>query len=139
MRKTILQEQQSCSAQKTARRNTKYSRSETILKITLLAKDIAFPKWSVWLKIKNAKNMRKNILQEHQSCSVQKTVRKNAKYSRNETLSKIGHLAKTISPAKWSGWTKNEKCQKDAKNHPTRTVELFCAKDGAKKRQIFEK
>ena len=41
--------------------------------------------------------MRKTILQEHKSCSVQKTARKNTKYSRNETILKIGHLAKAIA------------------------------------------
>ena len=57
--------------------------------------------------------MRKTILQEHRSCSVQKTAPKNTKYSRNETILKIGHLAKaiahakTIAFAKWSVWVKN--------------------------------
>ena len=64
-------------------------------------------------KIKNPKNMRKTILQEHYSCAVQKIVRKNKKYSRNETILKIGHLAKAIAHAKarafakWSVWVKN--------------------------------
>ena len=51
-------------------------------------------------KIKNAKNMRKTVLQERYSCSVQKTVRKNTKYLRNEKILKIGHLAKAIFHAK---------------------------------------
>ena len=65
---------------------------------------------------------------------MQKTARKNTKYSRNETILKIGHLAKAIAHAKaiafakWSVWVKNKKCQKDAKNDSTRTLELFCAK-----------
>ena len=56
---------------KTVRKNTKYSRNEAILKVGHLAKAIAhakaiaFAKWSVWAKIKNAKNMRKSIVQEH--------------------------------------------------------------------------
>ena len=56
MRKTILQEQQSCSVQKKARKSTKYWINETILKISHLAKAIAhakaitFAKWSVWVK-----------------------------------------------------------------------------------------
>ena len=58
-------------------------------------------------KIKNAKNVRKTILQEHYNCSVQKTARKNTKYSRNETILKIGHLARAIAHAKWSVWVKN--------------------------------
>ena len=61
----------------------------------------------------------KTILKEHYSCSVQKTVRKNNKYSRNETMVKIGHLAKAIADpkalthAKCSVWVKNLKCQKN--------------------------
>ena len=63
--------------------------------------------------------MRKTILQDHYSCSVQKTAAKNPKYSRNETILKIGHLAKAIAHAKaightkaiafakWSVWVKN--------------------------------
>ena len=52
-----------------------------------------------------------NILQEHNSCSLQKTARENTKYSRNETILKSGHLAKAIAHAiafaKWSVWVKN--------------------------------
>ena len=57
--------------------------------------------------------MRKPILQEQHSCFVQKTARKNTKYSTNETIFKIGHLAKVIAHAKaiafakWSVWVKN--------------------------------
>ena len=55
MRKTILQDYKSSFVQKTARQNTKYSRNETILKISYLAnaiahaKAIALAKWSVWV------------------------------------------------------------------------------------------
>ena len=57
--------------------------------------------------------MRKTMVQDYYSCSVQKTARKNTKYWRNETISKIGHLAKAIAHAKsiafakWSVWVKN--------------------------------
>ena len=44
--------------------------------------------------------MRKTILEEHQSCCVQETARKNIKYQRNETILKIGLLAKAIAHAK---------------------------------------
>ena len=63
--------------------------------------------------IKNAKHIRKTILLKRYSCSVQKTAPRNTKYSRNETILKIGHLAKaiahakTIAFAKWSVWVKN--------------------------------
>ena len=57
--------------------------------------------------------MRKTMLQDYMSCSVQKTARKNTKYWRNETNLKMGHLAKAIAHAKsiafakWSVWVKN--------------------------------
>ena len=76
---------------------------------------------------------------------MQKTARKNTKYSRNETILKVGQLAKAIAHAKsmafakWSVWDKNYKCLKYAKNHSTMSLELFCAKDRSKKHQIFEK
>ena len=38
---------------------------------------------------------------------VQKTARKNTKYSRNETILKIGHLTKAIDFVKWSVWVQN--------------------------------
>ena len=58
-------------------------------------------------KNKNSKNMPKNILEEQENCSVQKTDRKSTKYSRNETILQIGHFAKAIAFAKWSIWVKN--------------------------------
>ena len=86
MRKTILQQHYCCAVPKTAPKNTKYSRNETILKISHLAKAIphaeaiAFEKLVIFgQKIKNSKNMRKTILQQHCSWSVQKTAPKNTK------------------------------------------------------------
>ena len=60
-----------------------------------------------------ARNMCKTVVQEEQSCSVQKNAGKNTKYSRNETILKMGHLSKAIIHAKaiafekWSVWVKN--------------------------------
>ena len=51
--------------------------------------------------------MSKSILQIICSCSVQKAAPKNIKYSRNETILKIGHHAKAIAYAKSSLWFKN--------------------------------
>ena len=57
--------------------------------------------------------MRKTILQDYKSGSAKKSARKSTKYSRNETILKIGHLAKAIPHAKaipfakWSLWVKN--------------------------------
>ena len=58
-------------------------------------------------KIKIPKNMSKSILQIIYSFSVEKTARKNNKYSRNESILKIGHHAKAIAHAKSSLWLKN--------------------------------
>ena len=76
---------------------------------------------------------------------MKKSARKNTKYSRNETILKIGHLAKAITYAKaiafakWSFWVKSSKFQKHLKNHSARTLQLFCAKNRSKKHQIFDK
>ena len=51
--------------------------------------------------------MSKSFLQIIYSCSVQKTAPENIKYSRNETILKIGHHAKAIADAKSSLWVKN--------------------------------
>ena len=58
-------------------------------------------------KIKILKNITKSILQIIQSCSVQKTAPKKTKYSRKETILKIGHHAKAIAHVKSSLWLKN--------------------------------
>ena len=50
MPKMNLQEQLKCSVQKTARKNSQYSRNETILKIEHFGKSIAHAKWAVWVK-----------------------------------------------------------------------------------------
>ena len=108
MPKTILQEHQSCSLQKRPRKNTKYSRHETILKIVYLAKAIAhakargFPKRSVWVKDKKCRKHAKN----HSATALELfsgengIEKKNPKYSKNETVLKIDHLAKAITHAK---------------------------------------
>ena len=57
-------------------------------------------------KIKIPKNMLKSILQIIYSCSLQKTAPENTKYSRNESIFKIGDHAKAIAHAKSSLWLK---------------------------------
>ena len=86
----------SFSVPKTAQKNTKHSRNETILKIGHHAKVIAHAKFSLCSKIKISKNMLKSILQIIYTSCVQKTDRKNTKYSRNKTILKIGHHAKAM-------------------------------------------
>ena len=118
-KKQIYKNSRVVLSKNTSRKNTKYSTNETILKIGHVAKAIAhaeaiaFAKWSVWVKNVKCQKHGKMILQEHSSCSVQKTAPKNTKYSRNETILKIGHLAKPIAHVKgkafkkWSPWVKN--------------------------------
>ena len=93
--------------QKTAPKNTKYSRNETILKIGHHAKAIAHANPHFGSKIKIPKYMSKSILRMVSSCSVQKAAPRNTKYSRNETILKIGHHAKAIAHAESSLWVKN--------------------------------
>ena len=100
MSKSILKIIYSCSVQKPARKQTKYSRNETILKIGHHAKAMQNPNFG--LKIKIPKNISKSILQISHIFSGQKTARKNTKYSRNKTILKFGHHAKAIAHAKSS-------------------------------------
>ena len=51
--------------------------------------------------------MSKFFLQMIWSCSLEITAPKNTKYSRNETILKIGHHAKAIAHEKSSLWVKN--------------------------------
>ena len=83
--------------------------------------------------------MSKSILQIIYSCSVRKTTPKKTKYSRNETILKIGHNAKAIAHAKSSLWLKNSNSKKHVKIHFTNHLQLFCAKNRSKKNQLFEK
>ena len=80
-------------------------------------------------KIKIPKNMSKSILQIIYSFFAQKTALKNTKYSRNETILKIGHHAKAIAHAKSSLWVKNQNPKKHVKIHSTNHLQLFSAKN----------
>ena len=60
MPKMNLQEQLSCSVQKTAEKNSQYSRNEIILKIDHFGKSIAYAKWAVWVKNYFLHNYAKN-------------------------------------------------------------------------------
>ena len=79
------------------------------------------------------------ILQARYSCCVKKTAGKNTKYSRNETILKIGRLAKAIDFARWSVWVKKSKGQKRVKKDSTSTLELSGGKNRWKKHHILEK
>ena len=89
--------------QKTARKNTKYYRNETTLKFGHLAKAIAFAwaitfaKYSILGKNLNCLKHVKIDVQGYWKYSVQKTARKYTKYSKNETILKVGPVAKAIA------------------------------------------
>ena len=79
-------------------------------------------------KIKIPKNMSKSILQIIYSCSLQKTAPKNTKYSRNESIFKIGHHAcKGYSPCKILTFAQKLKFQKTCQNpfYKSFTVVLY--------------
>ena len=77
--------------------------------------------------------MSKSIPQIILSCCVLKTAPKSTKYSRNETILKIGHYAKVIALAKSSLWVKSENSKKYVKIHSTKHFELLGAKNRCKK------
>ena len=83
--------------------------------------------------------MSKSILQIIYSYSLQKTAPKNTKYSRNESILKIGHHAKAIALAKSSLCLKKLKFKKTCQNPFYKSLQLFCAKNRSKKHEIFEK
>ena len=68
MRKTTLQLHLSCSVQKTAPKNSKYSKNDRFWKMAKIghhAKAIAFPKWSVWVENYDSQNHAKKTLYNH--------------------------------------------------------------------------
>ena len=67
---------------------------------------------------------------------MQKTARKNIKYSRNV---KARYFAWAIAFAKYSIWPKKFNCLKHVKIDSASLLEIFCAKSHSKKHQIFEK
>ena len=63
---------------------------------------------------------------------MQKTVRKNSKYSRNKTVLKINHHGKAIT------FANNKIPKKIVKMHCASHLESFCAKNCSTKYQIFD-
>jgi len=117
--------------QKTAPKNTQYSRNEPFLKIGYNKKAIAHAKSSLW--VKNSKKHVKIHSAKHLELFCAKTAPKNTEYSRNETILKIGYHAKAIAHAKSSLWVKNQNSKKHVKIHSAKHLQLFCAKKTAPK------
>ena len=87
--------------------------------------------------------MSKSIVQVYYKYSVQNTPRKTTKYSRNETILKIGSLSKgfawVTAFGKYSIGAKNLNSLKHVKIDSASLLEIFCAKNCKKKHQILQK
>ena len=119
MSKSILQIIYSCSLQKTAPKNTKYSRKESILKIGHHACKGYSPCKILTLaqKLKLQKTCQNRFYKSFTVILCKKTAPKNTKYSRNESILKIGHHAcKGYSPCKILTFAQKLKFKKTCQN-----------------------
>ena len=118
MSKSILQIIYSCSVQKTAPKNTKYSRNGSILKIGHHACKGYSPCKILTLaqKLKFQKHVKIHST-NHLQLFCAKNRSKNTTYSRNESILKIGHHAcKGYSPCKILTLAQKLKFQKTCQN-----------------------
>ena len=84
--------------------------------------------------------MSKSILQIISSCSVQKTVPKNTKYSRNESILKIGHHAcKGYSPCEILTLAPQLKFQKTCQNPFYKSFRVVLCKKTAPKNTTYSR
>ena len=119
MSKSILQIIYSCSVQKTAPKNTKYSRNESILKIAHHACKGFSPCKILTLaqKLKFQKACQNRFYKSFRVVLCKKPLQKNTKYSRNESILKIGHhVCKGYSPCKILTLAQKLKFQKTCQN-----------------------
>ena len=106
MRKTLLQEQLTCSVPKNGSKKQKFWKKETFLKIGHLAKAkahakaIALAEWLLWVKNYKCQKHAKTFNKYSSVDLCKKTARKSTKYWKNETILKITNLAKAIAHAK---------------------------------------
>ena len=108
MSKSILQIIYSCFVQKTAPKNTKYSRNESILKIGHHACKGYSPCKILTLaqKLTFQNTCQNPFYKSFTVVLCKKTPPENTKYSRNGSIFKISHHAKAIAHAKSSLWLK---------------------------------
>ena len=136
MSKSILQIIYSCSLQKTAPKNTKYLRNESILKIAHHACKGYIPCKILTLaqKLKFQKTCQNPFYKSFTVVLCKKPLQKtlNIREMRAFSKSAIMH-AKAIAHAKSLLWLKIESLKKDVKIHSTHHLELFCAKHRSKK------
>ena len=119
MSKSFLHIISSCSLQKTAPKNTKYSRNNSILKIGHHACKGYSPCKILTLaqKLKLQKTFQNPFYKSFRVVLCKKTPRKNTKYSRNESILIIGHHAcKGYSPCKILTLAQKLKFQKTSQN-----------------------
>ena len=107
--KSILQIIYGCFLQKTAPKNTKYSKNESISKIGHHSCKGYSPCKILTLaqKLKFKKTCQNLFYKSFTVVLCKKPLQKNNKYSTNESIFKIGHHAKAIAHAKSSLWLKN--------------------------------
>ena len=112
MRKKFLETHSSCSMQKIAPKNSKYSKNESILKMAKNghnAKAIAHAKHSVWVKKgnchKDAKNVSRNTLELFYAKNGSKKQLRFEKWEHIENAQKWPNV-KVIAHAKYSVWVK---------------------------------
>ena len=119
MSKSILQIIYSCSVEKTGPKNTKYWRNESILKIGHPACKGYSPCKILTLaqKLKFQKTCQNPFYKSFTVILCKKRLQKNTKYSRNESILKIGHPAcKGYSPCKILTLAQKLKFQKTCQN-----------------------
>ena len=139
MSKYILQIIYTCSVQKTAPKNTKNSRNQSILKIGHHAKAIAYAKSSLGSKIKLPKNMSKSILQIIYSCSVQKNPPKQLQIFEKWDHFENRPSCQGYSPCKILTLGQKFKFQKTCQNPFYKSFRVVLCRTPLQKHQIFEK
>ena len=102
--------------------------------------------FSLGQKLKRPKTCAKRLYKKTRVVPVQKTAGKHTKYSRSETILKIGHLARAMAHAKAKAFAKIFSLGQKLKWPKTCTKRLYkktrvvlCKKPAGKKHQIFEK
>ena len=131
MSKSILQIISSCSVQKTAPKNTKYSRNESILKIGHHACKGYSPCKILTLaqKLKFQKTCQNPFYKSFRVVLWKNPLQSKTKCSRNKTILKFDHYANAIAHGKALLWIEIKISKKRVKIDSTNHLELFCAKN----------
>ena len=133
MSKSILQIIQSCSVQKTARKSTKYSRNETILKFVFKA--ITFAKSSLCIQGQKIKSQ--EHVKIHATNHLELFCAKN-RSQKHQIFEKLDHFenwpsCKGYSLCKILSLNQELKFRKACQNPFYQSFKLFCSKNRSKK------